>query len=83
MASRPYAVTVQEFDPLEDLDGYATAEEAVLASYSPAAEAHVVSSKRLDENTIEVTLEVGPSYRMYSNCKRGSDGSWREDSDHN
>jgi hypothetical protein len=74
---------VAERDPLEDLAAYPTPEEAALASYSAAADARVISSERLSDNKVEVTLEVGPSYRMYSDCWRGSDGLWREVADHN
>jgi len=45
-----------------------TPEEAALASYSPAAQAHVLRLEPIDETHVDVILDTVPSHTMRSHC---------------
>ena len=62
-------------------NGYPTAQQAALASYSPAAGAFVVSL-RTDGRRAEVEVDTSPSHPCVTTCIKGRYGLWYERGDH-
>jgi hypothetical protein len=53
---------------------FASAEEAALSSYSPAAEAHVIRVEVLDSHHVDVIIDFVPSHPMRCHCELTPDG---------
>lgn len=48
--------------------GFASPGEAALASYSPAAKAHVVRVESIDDSSVDVIVDTEPSHPMRVHC---------------
>jgi hypothetical protein len=60
-----------------DPKGFATPEQAAVASFPPNASARVVRVEPIDEEKVDVIVDTEPSHPMRVHCERHGD-SWYE-----
>ncbi len=66
----------------DDEVGFASPEEASLATYPPAANARVIRVDRKGHSHAVVVIETDPPYRYFIHVSRVGD-LWYEEDDHN
>jgi hypothetical protein len=77
VAEQKFGRHMQEDHAAELLPGYATPELAVLASFSSAAGARVVSLEWIDPRHVSVVVDTAPSHPVTCDCHQGFDRLWR------